>query len=210
MKTLTNKHRSSGGYGVSREVPLTLARAEQEDLGVIEQIIAASISAWPAPDRLKRCVLPVLVYRVADLLDHEVIWVRRGVEPIAVAAWELDGDRPDPEAGTSTLLHGLFVVADAQRHGVGEGLQAMIAQRAARVGFNGLHVKAERFATGYFEGHGYHRLSPADQPDAHESYPYWFWQSCAEISQSMAQGPLHDARLPPSFLPKKESDTCQI
>lgn len=175
--------------------------ADEEDLSDVAQIIAEAIDAWPTSARLKRCALPVLEYRAADLLDHEVLVVRRDSDPIGLAAWQPESAEIDPDGGSSTLLHGLYVVASAQSLAIGAALQAIVAERAVAAGFHGLHVKAERFAASYFQQRGYLHLDAQARPGGPDPYPYRFWQSCAEITAAMARGPvyqtLHAELLPP-------------
>ena len=167
------------GAGAQHSVKL----AHAEDLDDVASVIARAIDAWPAPDRLKRRVLPVLHYNALDLEDHELLLVSDTDQPVAVAAWQLDARITDPHHRVSTLLHGLFVVKEAQRRGLGQSLQALVARRATTAGYHGLHVKAERFAVTYFETCGYRRLRPSEQPRADDApYPYWFWRKCAQLS----------------------------
>jgi GNAT superfamily N-acetyltransferase len=173
---------------------LSITQIDSEDLHQVATVIAQAINSWPAPNRLKRNVLPVLTYREQDLKDHEILLVRERGRPVAMAAWQTEARLPDPEQQTSTLLHGLFVIDDAQATGLGRWLQATVARRALAAGFHGLHVKAERFARNYFALCGYRQLAPEEQPGAAESaYPYWFWQKCSELSTA-ASNPRQPAR----------------
>ena len=174
----------------------TVTSARPRDLDVIRSIIESAINAWPAPDRLKRCALPVLAYDALDLEDHEVLLVRLGNEPVAVGAWQVDARLPDPEQRTSTLLHGLYVAQTAQGTGLGRWLQGTIAARAVAAGFHGLHVKAERFAQTYFTRCGYRRLRGDQRPlESGHAYPYWFWQTCTEVTVRVARHAASTARL---------------
>ena len=167
--------------------------AEQDDLDDVARVIAESIDAWPTSARLKRCALPVLAYRAGDLLDHEVLLVRRHGDAVAVAAWQPGCDETDPDGGSSSLLHGLYVAARAQSQAIGTALQAIVAERAVAAGVHGLHVKAERFAASYFQQCGYLHLDPDERPGEPDPYPYRFWQSCAGILTAMARGPIYRA-----------------
>ena len=163
---------------------LSLRVARARDLVNVTAVIASAVDAWQAPARLKRCVVPVLAYDEVDLTDHEVLLVSEASRPIAVAAWQLDAHLVDPHGRISTLLHGLFVAESAQRRGLGQWLQTVVARRARQAGFHGLHVRAERFAVSYFAGCGFQRLGADAQPAGGGAvYPYWFWKECADIER---------------------------
>ena len=151
------------------------------DLPLVRSVIRSAVNAWPAPERLKRCALPVLMYDEQDLDDFELLLLTKDGSPLAVGAWQPQAALDDPDGRISTLLHGLYVAESAQRNGFGTELQSVISRRAAAAGFNGLHVKAERFAVTYFARCGYRRLASAEQPRNAPAYPYWFWQPCATI-----------------------------
>lgn len=163
---------------------ITLASAD--DLDQVAAVIASAVDAWPAPARLKRNVLPGLIYDELDLADHEILLLSDLDRPIALGAWQTDTPMADPDHRTSTLLHGLFVAKQAQTRGIGRWLQVVIARRAHAAGFQGLHVKAARFATNYFARCGYRHLNAAEQPgDDAAAYPYWFWQDCIAIERAL-------------------------
>jgi GNAT superfamily N-acetyltransferase len=171
-------------------IDLTIARAGSADLGQIAAVIASAIDAWPASARLKRAVLPVLTYDEQDLADHEILLVRELDRTIAVGAWQPESRMTDPDDRISTLLHGLYVARETQTQGLGRWLQGAIASRAQEAGFNGLHVKAERFARDYFVRCGYRQLQSQEQPAATQAaYPYWFWQACTSIPTMFRQDP---------------------
>lgn len=171
-------------------VELTISRAGSGDLSQIAGIIASAIDAWPASTRFKRAALPILAYDEQDLADHEILLVRELNRPIAVGAWQTEAGIPDPDDRTSTLLHGLYIAGETQTQGLGRRLQETIARRAQEAGFNGLHVKAERFARDYFVRCGYRQLQSHEQPAAsHAAYPYWFWQACTSITTMFRRDP---------------------
>jgi GNAT superfamily N-acetyltransferase len=149
-----------------------IRRAALEDLSTVNDIVTAAVLGWPMAERLKRVALRVLTYDAVDLREMEVLLAEVDGLPVGVAAWDPGAVLQGGGVRRGALLHGLYVVPEAQGCGIGAALQRRIATRAAVAGCDALVVKSERVSVGYFERCGYRRL--ADDALAGLEYPYLF------------------------------------
>jgi predicted N-acetyltransferase YhbS len=95
----------------------------------------------------------------------------------AIAAWEPADTRDTPAARAALLLHGLYVHPAYHHQGIGREL-FMAAERAVREHrYDGLLVKAQGDASGFFISQGMHRLQVED-PSRH--YAHRFWKSAEQ------------------------------
>nr|WP_296749609.1 GNAT family N-acetyltransferase [Thioalkalivibrio sp.] len=136
--------------------------ATRVDLDAVNTVVEAAIHTWKLPDRVKRLALPVYRYTPEDLghLHLRVLEQSSGI--VAVAAWELADRRDLPGTGSGMLLHGLYV--DPARHGEGLGARLLDdASGAARsCGHEGILVRAQADAEGFFARRGFTRLPVRD------------------------------------------------
>jgi GNAT superfamily N-acetyltransferase len=149
-----------------------------EDLDRANAVIEAAVMTWDLPDRVKRLSLPSYRYGVHDL-DHLTIL---GAEDeagrlLGIAAWEPADPTDTPGGARGLLLHGLYVLPASRRAGIGTRLLGAAVHAAHQGGFDGLLVKANPDAQGFFATQGMRRLSTADTG---RDYPYRFWTGCAE------------------------------
>jgi GNAT superfamily N-acetyltransferase len=127
-------------------------------------VIECAIMTWQLPERVKRLSLPSYRYHLHDL-DHLHVLVAEDAEHaiIGVAAWEPASPRDLLAGQSGLLLHGLYVDPTHQRCGVGTRLLDSALTAAREQEFNGLLVKAQADANGFFEEHGMQRL-PVEDP----------------------------------------------
>lgn len=133
--------------------------AGADDLAALNGVVERAVMTWRMAERVKRLSLPSYRYHARDL-DHLHLVVAE--DPlhaiVGVAAWEPATPRDLPDGRRGLLLHGLYVDA------------ATVAARTA--GYDGVLVKAQADARGFFAGRGLHPL-PARDP-ARDS-PHRFW-----------------------------------
>jgi GNAT superfamily N-acetyltransferase len=149
------------------------------DLQAANRVIEAAVMAWDLPERVKRLSLPVYMYDAQDLEHLELVLVKAtdaGV--VGVAAWE-PADAADAPAGRrALLLHGIYVLPGSQRAGIGRDLLGAAERAAEEQGYEGLLVKAQPSAAGFFAACGCVPLAVQD-PD--RDYPHRFWKPvCGE------------------------------
>ena len=136
--------------------------AVRADLDAVNAVVEAAIQTWKLPDRVKRLALPVYRYTSEDLGHLQLRVLEQSSGIVAVAAWEPADPRDLPGAGSGMLLHGLYV--DPARHGQGLGARLLDdAAGAARVrGHDGILVRAQADAEGFFARRGFARLPVRD------------------------------------------------
>ena len=144
-----------------------------DDLEGCNVVIEAAVSTWPLPERVKRLSLPLYRY---DEQDLEHLELRVAEEPgrgiVGLATWEPADPEDVPRGKQGLLLHGIYVVPDRQRSGIGACLIAAVADAARVSGFDGVLVKAQPSAEGFFAASG---LKPLPVVDADRDYAHRFW-----------------------------------
>lgn len=150
-----------------------LRQAHADELPAINGIVERAIATWQLPERVKRLSLPSYRYHAHDLVHlHLVVAEDADHAPVGVAAWEPAHPRDLPAGKHGLLLHGLYVDPACQHRGVGSQLLDAAAAAARAQGLDGVLVKAQADANGFFEARGLQRL-PAE--DAARHYPHRFW-----------------------------------
>ena len=150
-----------------------LRSAGAADLDQINALIGRAVMTWALPERVKRLALPSYHYKAHEL-EHLAILVAEDAETglAGVAAWEPAAERDCPQGRRGLLLHGLYVDPDRQGQGVGTSLLASAAASVRAQGYDGLLVKAQNDAQGFFEARGLERLL-ARNPE--QDYANRFW-----------------------------------
>ncbi len=160
--------------GNSGSKPFKLRRADLADLEAVNGLIEAAVMGWALPERVKRLSLASYRYDQHDLSFLELAVAETAYPgPIGVAAWEPADSADVPDGGAALLLHGLYVAPDRQRKGVGTCLFEMAEQAAIRKRLDGVLVKAQVDAAGFFRGLGLEQL-PVRNPE--RDYPHRYWR----------------------------------
>ena len=151
--------------------------ATVDDLPAANAIIERAVMTWQLAERVKRLSLPSYRYHAHDFVHLQlVVAVDAHGTMLGVAAWD-DADARDTPAGQrGLLLHGLYVDPAHQRAGVGARLLDAAAGAARTGGYDGVLVKAQADANGFFAARGLTRLEVVD---ALRDYPHRFWLACA-------------------------------
>ena len=144
-----------------------------DDLEGCNAVIVAAVSTWPLPERVKRLSLPIYRYDAHDLAH---LALRVAEEPgrgiVGLASWEPAAPEDAPQGRQGLLLHGIFVAPDRHRRGIGVRLIGAAADAARVAGFDGVLVKAQPSAEGFFRAVG---LKPLPVLDADRDYPHRLW-----------------------------------
>lgn len=144
------------------------------DVARINAVIEAAVMGWPLPERVKRLSLAGYRYSVLDLDHLDVVVAESPTECIVgVAAWEAADPREVPGAARGMLLHGLYVAPCNRGAGVGTRLLDAATAAARRGSFQGVLVKANPDAQGFFESRGFIRVG---DPPSETRYPYLYWR----------------------------------
>lgn len=152
---------------------LTLRPARRTDLDALNAVVEAAVMTWKLPERVKRLSLPSYRYDLHDL-DHLGVVLAEDAEGrvLGLAAWEPADPRDAPAGRRALLLHGLYVHPRAQGRGVGTRLLQAAEEAVRTLGLDGLLVKAQADAEGFFRARGLERLAVED-PERDYARRYW-------------------------------------
>ncbi len=153
---------------------VTLRAAKPDDLMFINGIIETAVMSWELPERVKRLSLPNYRY-TADHFDKMSLFLALEKETSDVlgvmACCEADAeDLPADRQGM--LLHGIYVDPVNHREGIGKKLVTHAIKAARKAQAEGLIVKAQPDALGFFESVGFARL-PVEDPESDFRNRFW-------------------------------------
>jgi len=137
-----------------------------DNLPAINEVIRSAISAWPLPPRLRRLATPILTYDQTDMDAYQFF------------GWHSDPSAPNLKlqgicAWNTTVVHGLYVRADQQAHGIGRLLLKATSHASKMEGATSLLIKAQRVSASYFQHLGLVKV------DDLNDYPYTYELPCA-------------------------------
>ena len=157
-----------------RAAGLSLRQADNDDLGNINDVIAAAMNTWDLAERVKRISLPLYRYQSHDLVHLHILVAESSASGIVgVATLEQARASGLADAQSTSILHGLYVDPSHHGKGVGSLLLKRIEEIAALTDARGLLVKAQHEAVGFFVHLGFKAL-PVD--DESRDYPYRLWK----------------------------------
>jgi len=146
--------------------------ARREDLDAINAVIEAAVMNWRLPERIKRLALPSYRYTHIDY-EHLEILVSEMIDIGIVGVAGCEMAEPNEVPGQQALLlHGLYVHPDLQHHGIGSQLFRAIETLVRKHKCDGLLVKAQTDAVGFFEFHGMQRLESIN-PESNYAHRFW-------------------------------------
>lgn len=164
-----------------------LRPAGRADLEAINRIIEAAVMTWNLPERVKRLALPSYRYTALDL-DHLTIVLaeddRRRM--LGIASWEPADARDAPAVNSALQLYGLYVDPAYHSQGVGHRLFRAAEAAVCKQQYDGLLVKAQEDAIGFFIAQGMSSL-PAEDPALH--YGHRLWKSRLAIQENSGRMP---------------------
>jgi GNAT superfamily N-acetyltransferase len=145
------------------------------DIDAVNEVVKSAVMGWDLPDRVKRLSLPLYRYHAQDLRHMELhVAEYPGTGIVGVVAWEPAHRSESPAGCTALLVHGIYVLPEYQGRGVGSVLLHAAELVACGAGFDGLMVKAQHDAQGFFVARG---MEPLVVEYAERDYPHRFWKS---------------------------------
>lgn len=152
---------------------IRLRQGNADDLDAVNTLIQAAIMTWDLPDRVKRLSLPSYRHDAHDL-EHLtlVIAESKAGEMLGIATWEPAETEDTPESQKGLLLHGIYVDPGHHHEGIGSRLLQAAIEAGSKDDYDGLLVKANKDAQGFFTAKGLQPL-PVERPG--RDYPYRFW-----------------------------------
>ncbi|HEY9202384.1 MAG TPA: GNAT family N-acetyltransferase [Gammaproteobacteria bacterium] len=153
---------------------ITLRTATISDLEGINSVIASALMSWQLAERVKRLSLASHQYTEFDFkhLQFVVAQTDNTLQIIGVAAWEDADALNTPQGKHALLLHGLYVDPAHHRQGIGQALFERAQQAAIAQHYDGLLVKAQADARGFFIAQG---MQPLLQENDRQ-YGNRFWK----------------------------------
>ncbi len=150
-----------------------LREARPGEIGAINAVVEAAVMGWDLPERVKRLSVATLKYSRFDL-DHFRLCVAETPDGgiAGVAAWAPADAKDLPPATRGLLLHGIYVDPARQHGGLGARLLQRARSAAAEGGYDGLLVKAQPGAEGFFRKQGMVKLPVRDPA---RDYPHRYW-----------------------------------
>jgi len=157
---------------------VNLRPACKSELARINEIITSAVQTWDLPERVKRLALPSYHYTEHDFEHlHIVVVEDREASILGVAAWEPVAATDSPEGRRALLLHGIYVDPPGQRRGIGSRLLHAAVAAARQQGYDGLLVKVQADAEGFFSSQGLRQLAVTDE---NRDYGNRFWLDLAK------------------------------
>lgn len=151
---------------------LSIRPCSLADLPTVNRIIDAGIDSWQLSERVKRLSKPLYHYGPDDLEHLSIRLAGDGRTELGVIAWEPAEPDQLPSGRTGWLLHGLFVQPSEAGRGIGRALVAFCEREARAAAMDGLLVKAQAEAVGFFAGIGFQRL-PVTSLSRDYAFRYW-------------------------------------
>ena len=149
----------------------------ETDLACVNRVIEAAIMTWALPERVKRLSLPVYRYTSQDLAHLGMVLAEEQTRQIVgVAAWEEAAAKESLPGYRSLLLHGIYVDPSHHRQGIGRQLFGAAESAVCQLQYDGLLVKAQQNANGFFESLGMQSIA-VEEP-LHQ-YAHRFWKASA-------------------------------
>lgn len=145
--------------------------AGPDDLEALNKVIDAALKSWDLPERVKRLALASYHYSEVDL-DHYQIMLAFANETLAgVIAWDRQPHLIG-KAQRGLFVHGLYVLPDYWRQGIGRRLFNIAKQSALSSALNGILIKAQKEAKAFYQTLGMREL-PVN--DATRDYAHRYW-----------------------------------
>ncbi len=152
---------------------VNIRRANKTDLDSINSVLEAALMTWKLPERVKRLSIPSYHYTAIDFEHLELVVAENNQQNIVgVAAWERANAKDAPAEKTALLLHGIYVEPAYHLKGIGRQLFKAAEAAVRRYNFDGLLVKAQEDASGFFIMQGMNKIQVNDPMRDYENR---FW-----------------------------------
>lgn len=154
---------------------INIRPAKREDLDNINRVIEAAVMTWDLPERVKRLSLSSYRYTDFDLEHLDMLVAEDQAHNIlGIAALEPTNTKEIPAGRNPVLLHGIYVDPLHHHQGIGQRLFRKAEKMVYEHHYDGLLVKAQTNAEGFFIAQGMQRLA-VENPERH--YANRFWKS---------------------------------
>lgn len=128
---------------------------------------------WDLPERVKQLSVSSYYYQEFDFDHYRILVAEIGGEIVGVVAWEMQPVTIQ-ENKKALVLHGLFVHPKNHKKGIGTQLFQFFEKAGQKEQCDGLIVRAQKDAEGFFHHMGMKRL---DVVDDRRDYAHRFWKA---------------------------------
>jgi N-acetylglutamate synthase-like GNAT family acetyltransferase len=146
--------------------------AKERDHFQINHVVEQGVMSWDLPERVKQLSLPSYYYHEHDFEHFRILVAESDKRIIGVVAWE-----PEPitlkQSEKTLLLHGLFVDTFYRKKSIGRRLFHVAEKAARELQCDGLLVRAQKDAEGFFIKMGMRKL---DVEDEQRDYAHRYWK----------------------------------
>lgn len=157
------------------ETQVKLRTANIADLEGINRVIASAVMSWKLAERVKRLSLSSHQYSDFDFRHLQFVIALTDNSPnariVGIAAWEDADALNTPPGKRAMLLHGIYVDAQHHHQGIGQALFKCAEKAALEQHYDGLLVKAQPDANGFFIAQGMQALT--QQNDRQYGNRFW-------------------------------------
>jgi GNAT superfamily N-acetyltransferase len=151
-----------------------LRAGTRRDLDAVNAVVERAVMTWDLPERVKRLSMATYRYTEQDLEQLQLVLAESADDRVlGVAAWEGAEPKDTPAGCRGLLLHGIYVDPAVHRGGVGTRLLAAAEAAARAQARDGVLVKAQRGAEGFFVARGFRKLAVQDPA---RDYPHRLWK----------------------------------
>lgn len=151
---------------------LSFRPARQWDHLLINHVIEQAVMSWDLPERVKQLSVSSYYYHEYDFEHFRIIVAEFSGDIVGVVAWELQPVTIQ-DSKKALVLHGLFVNPLHHKKGIGSKLFQFAVKAASKEGYDGVLVRVQKDAEGFFEKMGMKKL---DVVDDRRDYAHRFWK----------------------------------
>jgi len=161
-------------HNMTTEKSIVIRPVRKTDLDSVNAVITSCVMDWDLPERVKRLSISSYYYHSHDLNHLNILLAETlGAEVVGIATWETAVASDLPKDKSGMLLHGLYVASQHQHHGIGSRLVNSALDAVRTQEMDGLLVKAQADAVGFFQSQGFINL-PSENPES--DYPHRWWR----------------------------------
>jgi len=151
---------------------LSFRPAREWDHLLINHVIEQAVMGWDLPERVKQLSVSSYYYHEHDFEHFRIIVAEVNKEIVGVIAWE-QSPISIQDSKQALVLHGIFVNPLYHGRSIGQKLFQFAVEAARKAGCDGLLVRAQKDAEGFFYKMGMKKL---DVVDDRRDYAHRFWK----------------------------------
>lgn len=156
--------------------------AREWDHLLINHVIEQAVMGWDLPERVKQLSVASYYYHEHDFEHFRIVVAEIDREIVGVVAWEQQ-PLDIQQSGRALLLHGIFVNPLHQGKGIGTRLFKLATDAATKAGCDGVLVRAQQDAEGFFAHMGMAKL---DVIDDRRDYAHRYWKPLTHTASTGA------------------------